>query len=42
VYDIRAAGAEVPRGCFVKDNTQSGSKRAAMEGIRETKWAANA
>jgi len=21
VYDIRAAGAEAPRGCFVKDNS---------------------
>jgi len=23
VYDIRAARAEAPRGCFLKDNTSS-------------------
>ena len=29
MYDIRAAGAEAPRGCFVKDNSQGGSNRDA-------------
>src|SRR5437660_3691336 len=29
VYDIRAAGAEAPRGCFLKDNSQVGCKRAS-------------
>src|SRR6266436_8689259 len=36
VYDIRAAGAEVPRGCFLKDNSQLGCKRAsAMDPYRQ-------
>jgi hypothetical protein len=35
VYDIRAAGAEVPCGCFLKDNSQVGCKSsAAMDPYR--------
>jgi len=35
VYDIRAAGAEAPRGCFLKDNSQVGCKSsAAMDPYR--------
>jgi hypothetical protein len=29
VYDIRAARAEVPHGCRVKDNSSEGSNRGA-------------
>ena len=32
MYDIRAAGAEAPRGCCVKGNSQVGCNREAADG----------